>query len=102
MAQPLAAGLPITIRGDGFYINLPTGLLAMAMCWIYLEDPPYLKNARSGRIDYIGFGLLALWIGCLQIMLDKGQDDDWFSSNFIRWLAFGAAAGFAAFLVWDS
>jgi MFS transporter, DHA2 family, multidrug resistance protein len=84
-----------------FYINLPIGLLAMAMCRIYLEDPPYLKNARPGRIDYIGFGLLALWIGCLQIMLDKGQDDDWFSSNFIRWLAFGAAAGFAAFLAWE-
>ena len=84
-----------------FYINLPIGLLAITMCWIYLQDPPYLKNARSTRIDYIGFGLLALWIGCLQIMLDKGQDDDWFSSNFIRWLAFGAAAGFAAFLVWE-
>jgi MFS transporter, DHA2 family, multidrug resistance protein len=84
-----------------FYINLPIGLLAMAMCWIYLQDPPYLKNGRSGRIDYLGFGLLALWIGCLQIMLDKGQDDDWFSSNFIRWLAFGAAAAFVAFLVWE-
>ena len=43
-----------------FYINLPIGLLAMAMCWIYLQDPPYLKNARPGRIDYIGFDLLAL------------------------------------------
>ena len=63
-----------------------------------LEDPPYLKEARPGRIDFIGFGLLIVWIGCLQIMLDKGQDADWLSSNLIRWLAFGAGIGFIAFL----
>src|SRR4029077_1724786 len=82
-----------------FYINIPIGILAVILCSLLLEDPPYLKDARPGRIDFIGFALLTIWIGCLQVMLDKGQDDDWLSSNFIRWLAFGAAIGFIAFLI---
>src|ERR1700724_4677653 len=84
-----------------FYINIPVGILAVILCSLLLEDPPYLKDARPGRIDFIGFALLTIWIGCLQVMLDKGQDDDWLSSNFIRWLAFGAAIGFIAFLIWE-
>jgi MFS transporter, DHA2 family, multidrug resistance protein len=84
-----------------FYINLPIGIFAVAMCLLLLEDPPYLKTTNSRRIDYIGFGLLVIWIGCLQIMLDKGQDEDWFSSIFIRWLAAGASAGLIVFLVWE-
>jgi DHA2 family multidrug resistance protein len=82
-----------------FYINLPIGILAILMCLRFLEDPPYLKNANPGRIDFFGIGFLALWVGCLQVMLDKGQDDDWFSSNFIRWLAILAVIGFILFLV---
>jgi DHA2 family multidrug resistance protein len=84
-----------------FYINIPVGILAAILCYILLEDPAYLKGARPGRIDFIGFGLLTIWIGCLQIMLDKGQDDDWLYSGFIRTLAWGAALGFVAFLVWE-
>jgi MFS transporter, DHA2 family, multidrug resistance protein len=84
-----------------FFINLPVGILAIAMCMRFLEDPPYLKNARLEKIDYVGFGFLALWIGCLQILLDKGQDEDWFSSPFIVWLAVFAVAGFGAFLIWE-
>ena len=84
-----------------FYINLPIGILAVVLCLLFLEDPPYLKKQKAGSIDYIGFGLLTLWIACLQVMLDKGQDEDWFSSNFIRWLAVGAFVGFIAFLVWE-
>jgi MFS transporter, DHA2 family, multidrug resistance protein len=84
-----------------FYINLPIGILAVLLCFLFLEDPPYLKDQKAGSIDYIGFGLLTLWIACLQIMLDKGQDEDWFSSNFICWLAVGAFVGFIAFLVWE-
>jgi DHA2 family multidrug resistance protein len=84
-----------------FYINLPIGILAVVLCLLFLEDPPYLKNQKAGSIDYVGFGLLTLWIACLQILLDKGQDEDWFSSNFIRWLAVGAFVGFIAFLVWE-
>ena len=84
-----------------FYINVPVGLLAVMMCFLFLEDPPYLKGAKAGRIDYVGFGLLTLWIGCLQVLLDKGQDADWFSSPFIRALAISAALGFIAFLLWE-
>ena len=84
-----------------FYINIPIGILAVILCSLLLEDPPYLKDARPGRIDFTGFALLTIWIGCLQVMLDRGQDDDWLSSSFIRWLAFGAALGFIAFLIWE-
>ena len=55
-----------------FYINIPIGILAVILCSILLEDPAYLKNTRPGRIDFVGFALLAIWIGCLQVMLDKG------------------------------
>jgi MFS transporter, DHA2 family, multidrug resistance protein len=82
-----------------FYINIPVGIAAIWMCLRFLEDPPYLRNAPAGKFDSFGVGFLALWIGCLQVMLDKGQDDDWFSSNFIRWLAVLAVIGFIVFLV---
>ena len=82
-----------------FYINLPVGIAAILMCLRFLEDPPYLKDAQAGKFDSLGVGFLVLWIGCLQVMLDKGQDDDWFSSNFIRWLAVLAVIGFIVFLV---
>jgi MFS transporter, DHA2 family, multidrug resistance protein len=84
-----------------FYINIPIGILAVILCSLLLEDPHYLKDARPGRIDFTGFALLTIWIGCLQVMLDKGQDDDWLSSSFIRWLALGAGLGFIAFLIWE-
>ncbi len=84
-----------------FYINLPIGILSIVLCYFFLEDPPYLRNARPGKIDFIGFALLTLWIACLQIMLDKGQDEDWLSSGFIRLLMIGAVIGFVAFLIWE-
>jgi DHA2 family multidrug resistance protein len=84
-----------------FYINIPIGILAVILCSILLEDPAYLKNSRPGRIDFVGFALLTLWIGCLQVMLDKGQDADWLYSNLIRILAVGAVLGFCAFIVWE-
>jgi MFS transporter, DHA2 family, multidrug resistance protein len=84
-----------------FFINLPIGIFAIFLCHLFLEDPPYLRNARPGAIDFIGFALLTLWIGCLQIMLDKGQDEDWLSSGFIRLLLLGAIVGFIAFLFWE-
>src|SRR6202166_3141614 len=84
-----------------FYINIPIGILAVILCSILLEDPAYLKESRPGKIDFIGFALLTIWIGCLQIMLDKGQDADWLYSNLIRVLACGALIGFSAFIVWE-
>jgi DHA2 family multidrug resistance protein len=82
-----------------FYINLPVGLLALLLTQLYIEDPPYVRAARPGRIDFLGFGLLALWIGSLQIVLDKGQQDDWLASPLIRTLIVTGVLGLAAFIV---
>lgn len=83
-----------------FFLNIPVGILSLALTSRIVEDPPYLKRVRErvGGIDGIGLGLLALTIGALQMMLDKGQEDDWFSSHFIVSCAFIAAVGFIAFL----
>lgn len=81
-----------------FYINIPVGMLCIFMVRRYVFDPPYLKRANSG-IDGWGIGMLAVWIGALQIMLDKGQQDDWLASNTIRILALVGVAFFIAFLV---
>jgi DHA2 family multidrug resistance protein len=70
-----------------FYINLPIGLLALFMVSLYVEDPPYLRKAFRGAIDYLGFGLMALWLGTLQLVLDKGQEADWFEAPWICWTA---------------
>ncbi len=68
-----------------FYINIPVGILAVFMISRFVHDPPYIKNAKVGAFDNIGFGLLVVWTGCLQIVLDKGQEDDWFSAVWVRW-----------------
>jgi DHA2 family multidrug resistance protein len=68
-----------------FYINIPVGLLAIYMITRFVHDPPYIKNAKVGPFDNIGFGLLMVWTGCLQIVLDKGQEDDWFGAVWVRW-----------------
>ena len=68
-----------------FLMNLPVGLIAMFLVYNLIEDPPFLSRStlKGSRMDYLGFGLLAIGVGCLQIVLDKGQEDDWFGSNFI-------------------
>ena len=68
-----------------FYINLPIGLLALFLANANIEDPPYLRNAFRGAIDYLGFSLMAIWLGTLQLVLDKGQEEDWFGSTWICW-----------------
>lgn len=82
-----------------FYINLPVGLLALLMANTFLEDPPYLRQAFKGAIDYLGFGLMALWLGTLQLVLDKGQEADWFGSPWICWTLAASVAALAAFIV---
>jgi len=82
-----------------FYINLPVGLLALLLMARYLEDPPWIRRDRAGRLDGPGLALLIVWVGALQIVLDKGQDADWFSSRFITALAVIAAVGLAAFIL---
>jgi MFS transporter, DHA2 family, multidrug resistance protein len=68
-----------------FYINIPIGILAIMMISRFIKDPPYIENAKPGKMDGIGLGLLAVWLGALQIVLDKGQEDDWFGAVWIRW-----------------
>ncbi len=68
-----------------FYINIPIGILAVFMISRFVHDPPYIHNAKIGPFDNLGFGLLCLWTGCLQVILDKGQEVDWFGAMWIRW-----------------
>ncbi len=82
-----------------FFLNIPVGILSLYLTNRVVEDPPYLAEIRKRRegIDYWGLGLLIVSIGAIQIMLDKGQEDDWFSSRFITTLAVIAAIGLVLF-----
>jgi MFS transporter, DHA2 family, multidrug resistance protein len=82
-----------------FYINIPIGLLAMWAIQQTVEDPPWVKNSDPGPLDSIGLIALSLWLGCQEVILDKGQEDDWLGSNFIRTMMVLAVSGFVVF-VW--
>ena len=71
-----------------FFINLPVGMATLFLVLRFVEDPPYLKRLRGAgvKLDYIGIALLTLGVGALQVLLDKGQEDDWFGSHFITTL----------------
>jgi MFS transporter, DHA2 family, multidrug resistance protein len=86
-----------------FFINLPVGILTVFLVLRLVEDPPWLRRVKGAGIkfDYVGFGLLALGIGALQVMLDKGQEDDWFGSHFILVLAILAGVGLVACVLWE-
>jgi DHA2 family multidrug resistance protein len=84
-----------------FYINLPVGLLAMFLAEWLVEDPPYIKRNLKAAIDFVGFGLLAVWLATLQIVLDKGQEADWFGADWIRWFTVISVAAFIGFIVWE-
>jgi len=81
-----------------FYINIPIGILAVILISRLVVDPKHIREAVAGKLDAIGLGLLAVWLGALQIILDKGQEDDWFGATWIRWAAVILIAGFIAFL----
>src|SRR6202040_280686 len=68
-----------------FFINIPVGMVSLLLTNLLISDPPYMKQKKNKtfRIDFIGLGLLALGLGTLQVVLDKGQRDDWFGSHFI-------------------
>ncbi|HEU5458007.1 MAG TPA: DHA2 family efflux MFS transporter permease subunit [Terracidiphilus sp.] len=80
-----------------FYINVPVGILAVVMISRFVHDPPYIRNAKVGAFDNIGFGLLIVWTGCLQVVMDKGQEDDWFGALWVRW---AVAALIVALILW--
>lgn len=83
-----------------FFLNIPVGIISLFLTSRIVEDPPYMKRVRKtvGGIDGIGLGLLALTIGALQLMLDKGQEKDWFGSHLIVGCGLIALAGFILFL----
>ena len=86
-----------------FYINVPVGALALLLVYRLVEDPPYLARAKKNLsgFDFIGFSLLTLGVGALQIALDKGQEDDWFGSHFISTLVVIAVVGLVSLVIWE-
>ncbi|HEY1300432.1 MAG TPA: DHA2 family efflux MFS transporter permease subunit [Stellaceae bacterium] len=87
-----------------FLLNVPIGMALSLLATRMLADPPALiarRKARHGAFDYVGFALLVIGMGALQIVLDKGQEDDWFGSSFITSLSLAAALALVAFVVWE-
>jgi DHA2 family multidrug resistance protein len=86
-----------------FFINLPVGILALLLVFRLIDDPPWARLVQGAiaRVDYVGVSLLILGVGALQVMLDKGQEDDWFGSQFILTLAALAVVGLVSFFFWE-
>ncbi|MGA8707041.1 MAG: DHA2 family efflux MFS transporter permease subunit [Steroidobacteraceae bacterium] len=82
-----------------FFLNVPVGILAAFAIAALVEDPPWAR-ARPRSVDYIGFSLISLGLGSLQIVLDRGEDADWFGSPFIRVMAIAAAVGLLGAVMW--
>lgn len=80
-----------------FYVNLPIGLLGLLMSQAFIFDPPYIRRTSS-KVDYWGIGFLVVGVGALQIVLDKGQQEDWFSSDMIVRLTIAMVLGLALFI----
>ena len=86
-----------------FFINIPVGVVTLFLVKRLVEDPPYLARQRTAgvRLDYVGIALLTLGVGALQVLLDKGQEDDWFGSRFITSLAVVSAVCLVALVIWE-
>ncbi len=83
-----------------YYINIPIGIISILMTYLVIEDPPYLKREKL-KIDYPGIIFLSLGIGCLQVVLDKGEREDWFESNFIIALSIISFISLIALVWWE-
>jgi DHA2 family multidrug resistance protein len=86
-----------------FFINLPVGVITWFLVRRFVEDPPYLARIKAAgvKLDYIGIALLALGIGALQVLLDKGQEDDWFGSRFITTLIVVSTVCLISLVIWE-
>jgi DHA2 family multidrug resistance protein len=84
-----------------FNINIPFGIAAVMLMLRYVEDPPYIKNANAGAIDKWGFGLLTVWLATLQVVLDRGQQEDWWSSSMILTCAVVSAVSLISLIWWQ-
>ena len=86
-----------------FFVNIPVGAFAVFVNYLLVEDPPWEKEKQKGQarsIDYIGLSLIVLGLGCLQIMVDRGEDDGWFGSPFIVSMGIGAFIGIFGAISW--
>ncbi|TPG64957.1 DHA2 family efflux MFS transporter permease subunit [Ewingella americana] len=84
-----------------FFINIPVGIIALLAIYQLLEDPPWERKAKVKlSVDYIGIGLIALGLGCLQVMMDRGEDENWFNSAFIVTFALLAITGIVGAIYW--
>src|SRR6202051_1086921 len=86
-----------------FFINLPVGVVTWFLVRRFVEDPPYLAKIKAAgvKLDYIGIALLTLGVGALQVLLDKGQEDDWFGSHFITTLVVVSAVCLVSLVIWE-
>ncbi len=86
-----------------FFINLPVGVITWLLVRRFVEDPPYLQKLRKAgvKLDYVGIALLTVGVGALQVLLDKGQEDDWFGSHFITTLIIVSAVCLISLVVWE-
>src|SRR5579863_9770209 len=86
-----------------FFINLPVGIIATLLVLRLVEDPPYLRRTKGAgiRVDYIGIALLTVGVGALQVLLDKGQEDDWFGSRFITTLVIVSTVCLISLVIWE-
>jgi DHA2 family multidrug resistance protein len=86
-----------------FFINLPVGVMTWLLIRRFVEDPPYLARLKAAgiKLDYVGIALLTVGVGSLQVLLDKGQEDDWFGSHFITTLVVVAAACLITLVIWE-
>jgi len=86
-----------------FFINIPVGILSLVLTSRLIQDPPYLKRRKLSetKIDYMGLGLVALGLGALQVILDKGQREDWFESHFILWLTVICVVSLIFLVIWE-
>jgi len=86
-----------------FFINLPVGVMTWFLVRRFVEDPPYLQRLKGAgvKLDYLGIALLAIGVGALQILLDKGQEDDWFGSHFITTLIVISAVCLISLVIWE-
>ncbi len=89
-----------------FYINVPVGILSLVLTSIMVEDPPWLKEEKERskhlRVDWLGLGMVAVAFGSLQVVLDKGQEEDWFSSPLIVISSMATVIGLVGILAWES
>jgi len=81
-----------------FFSKLPAGFLAIWLIQKFIHDPHWIRNAKPARLDIIGFSFMSLWLGCQEVLLDKGQEDDWFGSHFIVLMAALAVVGLIIFV----